>query len=84
VRRDNTKVALYSIAGHPLDINEMCVAGRNRKVLVYDRRKAGPNAEPTKVFGLTVSVMIYSEKECTISFIRTCIRRIMKRRRKNA
>nr|WIM01448.1 DDB1- and CUL4-associated factor 8 [Limnephilus lunatus] len=50
VKYRGASVALYSVAGHPLDTNELCVAGRNRLVRVYDRRKVGQHAQPVRTF----------------------------------
>lgn len=59
------KVPLYSVACHPLDTHEMCVAGRGRKVMVFDRRKVSLHAKPVKsycpeFFRTSVSLMIAS------------------------
>ncbi|XP_077286810.1 DDB1- and CUL4-associated factor 8 [Arctopsyche grandis] len=50
VRDNDVKVPLYSVVCHPLVTHEMCVAGQGRKVMVFDRRKGGANAEPIKSF----------------------------------
>lgn len=50
MRSAHETIPLYSVAGHPLDTHELCVAGKNHFVRVYDRRKAGKNARPIKTF----------------------------------
>lgn len=39
VKENGHLVPLYSVHGHPLDSRQLCVAGRDRFVRVYDRRK---------------------------------------------
>ncbi|KAG6461753.1 hypothetical protein O3G_MSEX012836 [Manduca sexta] len=40
VKERNAAVALYSLHGHPFDSKQLVVAGRDKFVRVYDRRKA--------------------------------------------
>uniref|UniRef100_A0A914WHB9 Uncharacterized protein n=1 Tax=Plectus sambesii TaxID=2011161 RepID=A0A914WHB9_9BILA len=50
VRKDDRKVALYSVHCNPADGNYFCVAGRDSQVRVYDRRRIAADGAAVKSY----------------------------------
>lgn len=45
MKQGDRKIALYTIASHPIDTNEFCVGGRDQFVRIYDRRRIASESD---------------------------------------